>query len=87
MTVVWTEAALDTLADMYAELHLFEQRALAQTVERINRDLEDDPSSHGESREGGVRVWFTGPLVVTFRLEAGSVVRVGRVKPNKPAGR
>ncbi len=87
MTVVWTDPALDQLADIYVQRPLPEQRALAQTVERINRELEDDPSSYGESREGNVRVWFTGPLVVTYRLEPGGAVRVGRVAPNRPAGR
>ena len=87
MTVVWTDAALDMLADIYANLHLFEQRALAQTVERINRELTEAPAGRGESREGNIRVWFTGPLVVTFRLERGGVVRVGRVAPNRPTGR
>lgn len=87
MTVVWTDPALDQLADIYVQRPLPEQRALAATVERINRELADDPTTYGEARDGSVRVWFTGPLVVTYRVEAGDVVRVGRVALNRSTDR
>ncbi len=86
MTVVWSDAALDRFSDIYAGLHLFEQRALVETYHRINRELADGPAGLGESREDDIRVWITGPLVVYFRLVPGGVVQVGHVKENKPAG-
>ena len=74
MNVRWKPSALDQLADYYASLPLPEQRALAATVERINAELAADPLALGESRDSaGRRVWFPGPLVVIFRVEARGV--------------
>ena len=84
MNVEWIAAALDGLSDVYTGLHLFEQRALAATVERINRQLADDPASLGEERDPGIRYWFTGPLQIVFYLVPGGGVEVVACGPNPP---
>lgn len=84
MFVTWTDAALDGFADVYAGLHLFEQRAMEATYHRINRQLADDPAGLGEERDPGYRVWFTGPLQVVFYLVPGGGVEVVACGPNAP---
>jgi plasmid stabilization system protein ParE len=87
MFVVWSAKAEDSLADVYTELHLFEQRALAATVQRINRELADNPWALGEERDPGYRTWFPGPLQIVFRLVPGGGVQVVECGPNPPRRR
>lgn len=84
MFVIWTGVAEDGLADVYTGLHLFEQRALAATVERINRQLAEAPWDLGEGREPGYRFWVPGPLQLVFRLVPGGGVEVVACGPNPP---
>ena len=69
MRVTWTEDAKDKLADFYIALPLDEQRDIARTVLRINGLLAIRPELLGESREGWVRVWFEGRLLVRFQID------------------
>ncbi len=89
MTVVWRPEALDQLAEGYVALPLLEQRALADTVERVVRELAARPLDLGESRDPvgpGVqlRFWCQPPLSVWFFVSAQGVevasvvVRPGR---------
>ena len=80
----WTEEALDGLSDVYARLHLFEQRALVVTVERLDREMADHPADLGEEREPGTRFWVPGPLQIVFRLIPGGGVKVLACGPNPP---
>jgi hypothetical protein len=82
--VNWKASARDGLADVYTGLHLFEQRALAATVERIDRQLADDPASLGEERDPGYRTWFTRPLQIVIYLIPGGGVEVVACGPNPP---
>ena len=85
MTVYWLARALDGLADVYTDgRSVTEQRALAATVERIDRELADHPWVLGEEREPGTRCWFTGPLQLVFRLVPGGGVEVLACGPNPP---
>jgi plasmid stabilization system protein ParE len=84
MFVIWTTEAEDGLADVYTRLHLFEQRALVRTVQRIERELAGNPWYLGEEREPGTRYWFTGPLQIVFELIPGGGVKVVACGPNPP---
>lgn len=68
MRVTWTEDAKDRLADFYITLPLDEQREVARTVLRMNGLLAIHPEQLGESREGWMRVWFDGRLMVRFEI-------------------
>ena len=85
MIVTWKESARDGLADVYTDgRSVTEQRALAATVERIDRQLADDPASLGEERDPGYRTWFTGPLQIVFYLVPGGGVKVVACGHNPP---
>lgn len=67
MNVIWTEDALDRLADAYVALALDEQRDLERAVGEINGRLASEAPALGESRgTARRRVWFARPLVVQF---------------------
>jgi plasmid stabilization system protein ParE len=73
MRGLWTESALDLLADIYAGLGLDDQREMARQVEQMNTQLASNPEELGESRPGGRRIWFPGPVVLSFRISGGTV--------------
>ena len=76
-SVIWKTAALDHLADLYVAVSTEDRSRLSGGVESFNRQLEQDPSSIGESRTGGLRIAFLPLLVVTFQVnETTRVVRV-----------
>lgn len=87
MKADWTDEALDGLAEVYGGLHPFEQRALAATVERIDREIVETPAPLGEEREPGYRIWFQGPLTIVYRLVPGGGVQVVACGPNPPRRR
>jgi len=71
MRVRWTDQALDKLSDHYVTCSLDEQQDLARNVSQINARLTIRPDLLGESREGWVRVWFEGRLMVRFEIFEG----------------
>jgi len=80
-TVVWTNRALDKLADKYVELDLSEQDALGAKIDALNHRLHRDPSDEGESRAAGYRVTFVEDLTIRFTIEPDEmVVRVYGVR-------
>jgi hypothetical protein len=77
VTVIWQPPALDQLADYYVLLPLADQRALEVTVKRIDKRLEENAWSLGESRGSDARrLWFTGPFAVSFDIQPGGLVYV-----------
>jgi len=67
--VVWSQVALDQLADIFVLADLELQRRMADAVEALNRHLELRPFDEGESRDGSGRVVFVqGGLVVGFSV-------------------
>jgi hypothetical protein len=83
--VVWTDYALDLLADVVESLDLASQDQLTSAIETLNRRLASDPLDEGESRNSPYRVTFVGSLGVLFPVEAANgVVRVTEVKWHGP---
>ena len=79
--VVWTDYALDLLADVVVSLDLAMQDQLTSAIETLNRRLQSDPLDEGESRNSPYRVTFVGSLGILFRVEAANgVVRVTEVR-------
>ncbi len=76
-TLVWTEHALDDLADVWVSVDVSTRDRIEAAVRRLNAELQDDPFLVGESRVDNRRIGFAGPLVVMFRIdEVARVVRV-----------
>ena len=79
-TVVWSEAALETLATIYVTLDLRQQDRVAAAVAALNARLANAPFDEGESRSGPSRITFIDRLAVTFWVnEPGRSVRVTAV--------
>jgi plasmid stabilization system protein ParE len=74
-TVVWKPAAEAELAELW--MTAADKPALAQAANEIDDRLAKEPIALGESRSGSTRVWFVGPLGVTFEIrEDDRLVRV-----------
>ena len=81
-TVIWLDAALDDLADLYVAADPANRERMAAGLVRLNRRLADHPQEEGESREGSYRLAFADLLAIRFRVEFKSMaVRVTRVYP------
>ena len=75
--LVWTEHALDDLADVWAAVDPPTRDRIEAAINRLNSDLRNDPTAVGESRNNNRRIGFVGPLVVVFRVdEVARTVRV-----------
>jgi hypothetical protein len=76
----WQEVARDELADIYVAATPDERERIVAEVERIERDLKDDPLEVGEGRAGDIRVEIRGLLVFWFEvLRGGGLVRMPSV--------
>lgn len=76
-TVIWLEAVLDRLAELYVACDLTEQRRMSDGVDALNRRMSTDPHAVGESRGGTLRIAFPPLLSVSFRvIDSSHVVRV-----------
>jgi len=78
-TVVWKSSAEAELADIWLSA---ENRESITNASRVaDRLLRENPSSQGESREGGVRIMFVRPLALEFEIyEADQMVHVMAVR-------
>ena len=78
-TVSWLPSAEQDLADTW--LNAPDRDAVASAADAIDRQLQRDPLSVGESRSGAVRIVFLSPLVALFRVDqANRTVYVLRVR-------
>ena len=76
--VVWQKTAEDALADLWTNAP--DRNAVAAATEQVDRLLERDPSTRGESRVEPFRVLFEPPLGIDFEvIEPDRAVRVLRV--------
>jgi hypothetical protein len=83
--VIWTDYALDRLADVFVSLDLLTQDQLTAEIDALNHRLASDPLREGESRTSPYRMTFAGSLGVLFRVETSNgVVRVTEVKWHGP---
>ena len=75
--LVWTEHALDDLADAWVAADPATRERIEAGINRLNAELRDNPNEVGESRPDNRRIGFAGPLVVIFRIDMNArVVRV-----------
>lgn len=75
--VVWTEHAMDDLADAWVSVDPATRDRIEAAVTRLNAELRDNPGAVGESRPHNRRIGFAGPLVVYFQIDLQTqVVRI-----------
>lgn len=67
--VVWSEIALDELADAVVRSDLPTQDMIEQGVLRLNARLARDPFTAGESRPAGYRIAYELPAGIMFRFD------------------
>ena len=68
--VIWDEAALEELADIWVAVAQTERERIEEAILRLNEKLKRAPQTEGESRSGNVRVTFEIPLTVWYRVFA-----------------
>jgi hypothetical protein len=75
--IVWSEPALDQLADAYLSARN-EGRGdeFSRSVEALEDELTHDPSLVGESRQGPNRVIYDLPASVLYRVDENTHVVV-----------
>jgi hypothetical protein len=66
-TVTWLPSAERTLTDLWVNAP--DRNAVAAAANRIDQDLERDPLSAGESRQGDTRIHIVEPLAVLFDVD------------------
>jgi hypothetical protein len=69
IAVVWDEAALDELADIWVRITPAARARVEAAHGEVNRRLQTDPANEGESRSEGRRVTIVLPLAVVFRYD------------------
>jgi plasmid stabilization system protein ParE len=68
--LVWTEHALDDLADVWVAVDPATRDRIEAGINQLNADLRQNPNEVGESRDNNRRIGFAGPLIVVFRVDA-----------------
>ena len=77
-TVLWKKPAEDALAGIW--LAADDRELITRTAFEIDRRLEKEPQSAGESRPDGTRILIRAPLGVKFQVYAEDrIVRVADV--------
>jgi plasmid stabilization system protein ParE len=75
--LVWTEHALDDLADIWIAVDPPTRDRIEAAILRLNAELREHPNEVGESRGANRRIAFAGPLVVFFHVDdAAGLVRI-----------
>ena len=65
-TVVWVPAALNELATIWSDAD--DRAAVAAATDEIDRQLGTAPRLAGESRDGGRRVLWAGPIAIDYEI-------------------
>jgi len=73
-TLIWSEDALDQLADIYVGLTPQERQRLANSVAALNGRLQTNPEQEGESRSDGYRLVFITLAAVMFHVDLSARV-------------
>jgi hypothetical protein len=77
---VWSEHALDDLADVWVSANPPVRERIETAVRRVNLILRDFLDEFGESRDKGRRIGFVEPLIVIFRIiRESATVRIDHV--------
>lgn len=69
LRVVWSERAVDDLAEAWASADSSQRQALTRASHIVDQILRDDPFGSSESREGDARVMFEAPLGLSFKVD------------------
>jgi hypothetical protein len=78
--VRWKQSVLKELASIWIAADAEQRRAITEATDLIDRQLQRNPGTAGESRPNYRRIFFAPPLGVLFRFEAQNrVVRVLQV--------
>ena len=78
--VVWLEASLDELAEIWTQADSSVRQAITVAANSIDHELRTSPYDQGESREGEERVFYVYPLGIQFLIDSEhSMVLVQRV--------
>ncbi|HYT90168.1 MAG TPA: hypothetical protein VEL76_15780 [Gemmataceae bacterium] len=86
--VDWLQTALDELTVGWTQANSTLRQAITAASHQIDQQLSRNPSSEGESREGGTRIAFFPPLSITFKVdEDAQVVTVAHVRVFQPRNR
>jgi hypothetical protein len=64
--VVWLEASLDELADIWTHADSSVRQAITIAANSIDYELRTSPYNQGESREGQERVFYVYPWGFNF---------------------
>jgi hypothetical protein len=66
--VAWTQAALGELAQAWIEADGEQRATITAAVEAVDRALQVDPASQGESRSGTQRILLQPPLGIVYEV-------------------
>ena len=82
-TIIWSAAAIQDLAAIW--MSATNRNAITHASNEIDRILSRDPQYVGESRPGGQRVDFAGPLGFRFEVVVDDLrVTIGAVWITRP---
>jgi hypothetical protein len=85
--VRYAHDASDELANAWVGADSATRRAITAASHEVDRRLQRDPHSQGESRSSGNRIMFVPPLAVTFRVEKdGRTVSVLQIRLMRQKG-
>ena len=75
--VRWVKSALNELASLWTSADSATRKAITDAANEIDRRLQRNPETEGESRGGMERILFVPPLGIRFEVDAQrSTVRV-----------
>ena len=69
--VEWSEGPIAQMASAWLEADSALRDAITDAASQIDRSLQADPFSQGESRPDGRRILLVAPLGVVFRINPG----------------
>lgn len=86
--VHWSEEAVSDLGKVWLTADPQRRAAISIAAHQIDRALQINPESEGESRPEGCRVYFEAPLGILFtvnaRLRAVTVTQAWLVRKREP---
>ncbi len=67
--VEWLQDAVDELAAIWMQADSIQRRAITESTNAVDRELQADPFRSSESREDERRVLFAYPIGVLFEVD------------------
>jgi hypothetical protein len=82
------QSAMTSLKEAWEQAEPEAQNAILRATRQLDQELQQDPTTKGESRDGATRVLFEAPLAVLFVVdEERKLVRVLRAWHYRTADR